>query len=110
MTPEEIQRKTARVNAISRQIEAIPAMLDGTLLTKHNRVPRPDGSIRTSPEHYTLQYRGADGKRMWKRIPRGARAAVERLVRAGGRYRALEREYAALLTELSLADGVKKKA
>jgi len=110
MTPEETQRKTARVEAISQQIEAIPAMLDGTLLTKHNRVRRVDGSIRTSPEHYTFQYRGADGKRMWKRIPRDAKAAVERLVRAGERYRALEREYAALLTELSLADDRKKNA
>jgi len=108
MTPEETQRKTMRIEAISKQIEAISAMLDGTLLTKHNRIRRLDGSIRTSPEHYTFQYRGADGKRMWKRIPRDAKAAVERLVRAGERYRALEREYAALLTELSLADDRKK--
>jgi hypothetical protein len=69
MTPEETQRKAVRVEAISQQIEGIPAILDGTLLTKHNRVRRVDGSIRTSPEHYTFQYRGTDGKRMWKRIP-----------------------------------------
>jgi hypothetical protein len=85
-------------------------MLNGTLLTKHNRVRRQDGSIHTSPEHYTFQYRGADRKRMWKRIPRNAKVAMERLIRAGDRYRALEREYAALLTELSLADGSKKNA
>jgi hypothetical protein len=46
----------------------------------------------------------------WKRIPRNAKATVVRLVRAAGRYRALEREYAALLTEISLADGGKKNA
>lgn len=64
-------------------------MLNGTLLAKHNRVRRQDGSIRTSPEHYTFQYRGSDGARKWKRIPRNAKAAVECLVRAGDRYRAL---------------------
>ncbi len=110
MTTEEMAKKAARVDAIRKQIEAIPAMLNGTLLTKHNRVRRLDGSIHTSLEHYTFQYRGVDGKRMWKRIPRDAKAAVERLVRAGTRYRAMEREYAALLTELSLADDSKKNA
>jgi hypothetical protein len=83
-------------------------MLDGILMTKHNRVRRKDGSIHVSPEHCTFQYRGADGKRKWKRIPRNAKTAVERLVRAAARYRTLEREYTALLTELSLADGGKK--
>jgi hypothetical protein len=33
---------------------------------------------------------------------------VERLVAYGVRYRALEREYRAVLTELALADGGKK--
>lgn len=110
MLPEEMQKKEARIDAIRKQIDEIQAMLDGTLLTKHNRVRRRDGSIRTSPEHYTFQYRGSDGKRMWKRIPRNARAAVERLARAGDRYRALEREYRALMTERALADGGKKNA
>jgi len=108
MTPEETQKKEARVEAIRQQIGTIPAMLDGTLMTKHNRVKRKDGSIHVSPEHCTFQYRGADAKRRWKRIPRSAKAAVTRLVRAAERYRALEREYAALLTEISLAGGGKK--
>lgn len=93
---------------IKQQIEAISAMLDGTLMTKRNRVRRKDGSIHVSPEHCTFQYRGADGKRRWKRIPRSAKASVTRLVRAAERYRALEREYAGLLTEISLAGGGKK--
>ena len=110
MTREETQRKEARIGTIRQQIEAIPAMLDGTLMTKHNRVRRKDGSLHISPEHCTFQYRGTDAKRRWKRIPRNAKAAVTRLVRAAERYRALEREYTALLTELSLAGGGKKKA
>jgi hypothetical protein len=108
MKPEETQRKEARVGAIRTRIDEIPAMLDGILMTKHNRVRRKDGSVHVSPEHCTFQYRGADGKRTWKRIPRNAKATVERLVRTAARYRALEREYTALLTELSLADGGKK--
>ncbi len=108
MTTAERQKKEARVEAIWRQMEAIPALLDGTLMPKHNRVTRKDGTIHVSPEHWTFQYRGADGKRQWKRIPRNAKTVVERLVRAGERYQALEREYRASLTELALADGAKK--
>ena len=108
MTTAERQKKEARVETIRRQMETIPALLDGTLMPKRNRVSRKDGSIHVSLEHWTFQYRGANGKRQWKRIPRNAKAVVERLVRAGERYRALEREYRALLTELALADGAKK--
>lgn len=102
------QKKEARVEAIWKRLEAIPALLDGTLMTKHNRVRRKDGSLHVSPEHCTFQYRGADGKRYWKRIPRNAKAGVERLVRAGESYRALEGEYRALLTELALDADAKK--
>jgi hypothetical protein len=108
MDTEETRKKEERIDTIRKQMEEIPAMLDGTLMSKRNRVRRKDGSVHVSPEHYTFQYRGADGKRKWKRIPRNAKAAVGQLVRAGERYRALEREYAALRTELSLADGGKK--
>ena len=108
MTPQQVQKKEARIGTIRRQMDEIPAMLDGTLMVKHNRVKRKDGSVQVSPEHYTFQYRGADGRRKWKRVARNAKTTVEQLVRAANRYRKLEREYTALLTELSLADGGKK--
>lgn len=108
MTSDETRQKEARLGAIRSRIAGIEAMLDGTLMAKHNRSRRKDDSVHVSPEHYTFQYRGADGKRKWRRIPKAAKPAVERLVRAGESYRALEREYAALLTELSLAGGSKK--
>jgi hypothetical protein len=104
----DIENKQARISAIREQIAGIPAMLDGSLMTKHNRVKRKDGSIHVSPEYYTFQYSGADGKRKWKRISHKAKPAVVRLVRAAQRYRSLEREYTALVTELSLIDDVKK--
>jgi hypothetical protein len=109
MTPTERQQKEARGEALWSQMEAIQAMLDGTLMRKRNRVERKDGSIHVSPEHWTFQYRGADGKRKWKRIPRNAKATVQRLVEAGEQYRRLEREYRALRTELALTEDVKKK-
>lgn len=108
MTDAERRGKEARIRAIHAQIEAIPYLLDGTLLAKRNRVKRKDGSIHVSPVHWTFQYRRADGTRQWKRIPRSAKAAIQRLVRAGVRYRALEQEYRALMTELALDDGGKK--
>jgi hypothetical protein len=110
MTPANIHEIGARLAAIRDQIAEIPAMLDGVLLTKRNRSRRKDGSVHVSPEHYTFQYRGSDGQRKWQRIPRHAKPAVARLVAAGNRYRVLEREYAALLTECSLADDGKKNA
>ncbi len=108
MTEKELKAKEARISAIGRKMDAIPAMLDGTLMAKRNRVRRQDGSVHVSPEHYTFQYRGANGKRKWKRIPRSAKRIVDQLVRAAERYRKLEREYTALLTELSLERGGKK--
>jgi hypothetical protein len=108
MESEETKKKEERIDAVRKQIDEIPAMLEGTLLSKHNRVRRKDSSVHVSPEHWTFQYRGVDGKRKWKRIPRSAKAAVGRLVRAGERYRALEQEYTALLTEVSLAERGKK--
>jgi hypothetical protein len=109
MTDAERQKKAARIRAIRAEIADIPALLDGTLLAKRNQVERKDGRIHVSPEHWTFQYRSADGKRQWKRIPRAAKSGVHRLVRAGVRYRVLEQEYRARLTELALDEGGKKK-
>ncbi|MEK7995472.1 MAG: hypothetical protein AAB403_16855 [Planctomycetota bacterium] len=109
MTTAERQKKETRCRAIREELDRIPALLDGTLMTKRNRVKRKDDSIHVSPEHYTFQYRDADGKRQWKRIPRAAKTVVARLVRAGERYRTLDAQYRALLTELSLADDSQKK-
>lgn len=109
MTTDQRQKKEARVRNIRKEIGGIPALLDGSLLTKHNRVKRKDGSVHTSREHFTFQYRDAEGKRCWKRVPRDRRASVDLLVRAGQRYRALDAEYRALLTELALDPDTQKK-
>lgn len=108
-TQEEIDKTDARIDEILLKIGSIEAMLDGALLTKHNRVARKDSTVHISPAHYVFQYRGADGKRKWKAVPTGAHKEVERLVEAGRHYRALETEYSALMTERSLMADVKKK-
>ena len=108
MTGQDIRKKEARIGSIRKKMDEIPAMLDGTLMLKHNRVRRKDGSVHVSAGYYTFQYRGADGRRKWKRVPQNAKTSVERLVCAASRYRKLDREYSALLTELSLAHGGKK--
>lgn len=108
MTEKGTLKKEARINEIRAQIGEIRAMLDGALMTKHNRNIRKDGTMHISPDLYTFQYCGSDGRRKWKRIPKNAKDSVERLVRAAKRYRSLEREYTALLTELSLTDSGKK--
>ncbi len=99
-----------RMEHIRDLIEAIPAMLDGELLIKHNRVKRKDGSVHISPAYYSFQYRDINGKRHWKRIPGHALNQVKKLVNAAKRYRLLEREFRTLCTELTLADPDKKKA
>jgi hypothetical protein len=110
MTPKNIRNIELRTEALRAEMDGIGAMLNGALLVNHNRTKRKDGSVYTSPEHYTFQYYGVDGKRRCLRIPKNAKAAVERLIRAGNRYRALEREYAALSTEVALANDSKKNA
>ena len=107
-TQEKSGETDARIDEILLKMRSIEAMLDGALLTKHNRVARKDSTVHISPAHYVFQYRGADGKRKWKAVPTGAHKAVERLVEAGRRYRALETEYSALMTERSLMADVKK--
>jgi len=110
MTQSDTLKNDPRIDALRAEIDGIQVMLHGTLLTNRNRAKRKDGSVQVSPEHYTFQYYDVDGHRKCKRIPGNAKAAVERLVRAGDRYRALEREYRVRLTELALADGGKKNA
>lgn len=108
MTQPDTRKQDARIDALRAEIDGLQVMLHGALLTNRNRTKRKDGSVQVSPEHYTFQYYDADGHRKCKRIPKNAKAVVERLIRAGDRYRTLEREYRTRMTELSLADGGKK--
>ena len=92
-TPEELQ---TRIREIAESVTGLGPMLVGALLAKRNRKRRRDGSTYVSASYYSFQYRGVDGRRHWRRIPRVLKGRVQKLIEAGTRYQRLEREYAAL--------------
>lgn len=104
-TPDEV---LARVDEITATVAQLGPMLVGSLLAKRNRKRRQDGSEYVSEPYYTFQYRDAEGRRRWRRIPRSQTGQVRKLVQTGARYLALEREYAALTTQLGLLQASKK--
>lgn len=102
---EQIER---RLIEIREELAGLGPILVGTLLKKHNRKKRKDGSTYVSPTYYTLQYKNAEGRRCWQRIPRGKKSTVEKMLEAGRTYAQLESEYARLSTELALRFPLKK--
>jgi hypothetical protein len=95
-------KEEARISELREQAAGIGAMIDGCLQTKRNKVVNKDGEVHVSPAHHQIQYRGADGKPRWKSVPAGHLGEVRRLIANGRRYKAIEREYAALVSEASL--------
>ncbi len=106
-TTEEM---VARTREIAQTVQQLGPMLVGALMEKRNRKQRKDGSAYVSAPYYTFQYRDTLGKRRWQRIPRSMKGRVRKLVETGAQYRALEREYAGLRTELGLMEAAKKNA
>lgn len=100
----------ARIREVAKEMSRLGPMLAGTLTKRPNRKRRKDGSEYVSTPYSTFQYKGADGRRKWKRIPRRAEARVRKLIVTGERYRLLEQEYRGLASELGLLEATKKKA
>jgi len=100
--------KERRIRDLREKVGSVGPMLDGCLQVKRNRVANKDGTEHMSPEHYQIQYRGPDGKQRWKSIPRKHCAEIRRMIARGHEYKRIEREYAALVTESTLADIGKK--
>ena len=98
----------ARVQEIAATVQQLGPLLVGTLMEKRNRKQRKDGSTYVSDPYFTFQYRDADGKRRWRRVPRAMQIRFRKLVKTGERYQALEREYSALRTELGMLETSKK--
>jgi hypothetical protein len=103
-----VEQELARIREVAEEISRLGPMLVGTLTKRPNRKKRRDGSEYVSSEYSTFQYKGADGRRKWKRIPRGAEGRVRKLIQTGARYRVLEREYRGRASELGLLDAAKK--
>jgi hypothetical protein len=84
------------------RMEALDGVLLGTLLKKHNRERRKDGSTYVSPPYYTFQYQGQNGKQQWRRVPRQHKACVERMIVNGQEYVRLRKLVETLLREAAL--------
>ena len=97
-----------RIREVAAEMSRLGPMLIGTLTKRPNRKRRKDGSEYVSVAYSTFQYKGVDGKRKWKRIPRGAETRVKKLIVTGERYRVLEQEYRGLVSELGLLEAAKK--
>ena len=97
-----------RISEVAEEISRLGPMLVGTLTKRPNRKRRKDGSEYVSHPYSTFQYKGADGRRKWKRIPRGAEGRIKKLIVTGERYRLLEQEYRGLASELGLLEASKK--
>ena len=105
---ESAKQVLGRIREVAEEISRLGPMLVGTLTKRPNRKRRKDGSEYVSSPYSTFQYKGADGRRKWKRIPRGAEGRIKKLIVTGERYRLLEQEYRGLASELGILDASKK--
>ena len=104
-----VDQNLARIREVAEEVSRLGPMLVGTLTKRPNRKRRRDGSEYVSVAYCTFQYKGADGRRKWKRIPCDAEGRVRKLIEAGERYRVLEQESRGLASELGLLEAAKKK-
>ncbi len=96
------------MRTVIAEAEAIGPWLDGNLLkNKRKKYVKKDGSISYYPTSSVLQYRVGPKRRKSKRIPPARVAEIERLLKAGKRFKALMVRYAELASRLAL--DVKKK-
>lgn len=103
------EKDVARIREIAAEVAQLGPLLVGTLTQRPNRKRRRDGSEYVSAAYSTFQYKGADGRRKWKRIPRGMEGRVQQLIAVGLRYQALEQEYRGLASALGLLAAAQKK-
>jgi hypothetical protein len=97
-----LEQLEAEIRDIFVRMAALDGVLLGTLLEKHNRERRKDGSTYVSPPYYTFQYQGPNGKQQWRRVPRQHKARVERMIGNGREYVRLRKSAEALLRAAAL--------
>ena len=97
-----LEQLEAEIRDIFVRMEALDGVLLGTLLEKHNRERRKDGSTYVSPPYYTFQYQGEKGKQEWRRVPRQHKTRVERMIGNGQEYVRLRKSAEALLRDAAL--------
>ena len=98
-----------RIAEIIAEMASITEFAEGSISSSSNSYAVKDGTRRKAKPHWKFQSLGPRGKRKYKNIPAALVPKVRRLVENGRRYRKLEKEYARLVTEESLA-ALKKTA
>ena len=102
--------KTGRIEQIRNEIAANQEFAEGTLSCSSSRYRLKDGTWKQAKPHWKFQTLGPRGKRRYIHVPDSCVERVKVLAENGKRYRALEAEYARLVTEASLADAGEKTA
>ena len=98
-----------RIDQIRAEMAAIQEFAEGTVSCSSSRYRLKDGTWKKAKPHWKFQSLGPRGKRRYVHVPAACVEHVKELVENGKRYRALEAEYAQLVTEASLAGAAQKK-
>jgi hypothetical protein len=105
-----VENRIDRIAQIRDELEAIAEFAEGTVSCSSSRYRLKDGTWKQAKPHWKFQSLGPRGKRRYVHVPAACVERVKKLVENGKRYRALESEYARLVTEASLAGAGEKTA
>jgi len=103
-----MQNRTDRIAQIRGELESITEFAEGTVSCSSSRYRLKDGTWKRAKPHWKFQSLGPRGKRRYVHVPAACVERVRKLVENGKRYRALESEYARLVTEASMEDAGEK--
>ncbi|MBP5786339.1 MAG: hypothetical protein J6Y19_00755 [Kiritimatiellae bacterium] len=105
-----MENRQQRIEQIREEIAGIGEFAEGTLSCSSSRYRLKDGTWKQAKPHWKFQSLGPRGKRRCVHVPAACVERVKELVGNGKRYRALESEYARLVTEASLEGAGEKTA
>ena len=100
--------RMGRIDQIRAEMAAIQEFAEGTVSCSSSRYRLKDGTWKQAKPHWKFQTLGPRGKRRYVHVPAACVERVKELAENGRRYRALESEYARLVTEASLAGAGEK--
>ena len=99
----------SRIREIVAEMSSITEFAQGSIISSSSYYTTKDGTRHKASPQYKFQSRGRRGEQKLKHIPAELVPMVRKLIANGRKLEALEREYARLVTEASLA-ALKKTA
>ena len=99
----------SRIREIVAEMSSITEFAQGSVISSSSDYTTKDGTRHKTSPQYKFQSRGRRGEQKLKHIPAELVPRVRKLIANGRKLEALEREYARLVTEESLA-ALKKTA